>query len=132
MRSIINLSTFPREDQLALVMASIGLYGVVSYAVSQRAREVGIRLALGAGPPAVVRLLAGSGLRLVGVGCVIGLALAAMASRLLTGLLFAVDVWDPITFVAMPAVLGVAALLAAYIPARRVSRVDPVEALRAD
>ena len=117
---------------LALVMASIGLYGVVSYAVSQRAREVGIRMALGAGAPAVVRLLAGSGLRLVVVGCVIGLGLAVMASRLLTGLLFAVDVWDPVTFVAVPVVLGGAALLAAYIPARRVSRVDPVEALRVD
>lgn len=117
---------------LALVMASIGLYGVVSYAVAQRAREVGIRMALGAGAPAVVRLLAGNGLRLVVVGCVIGLGLAVMASRLLTGLLFAVDVWDPVTFVAVPVVLGGAALLAAYIPARRVSRVDPVQALRVD
>ena len=117
---------------LALVMASIGLYGVVSYAVSQRAREIGIRMALGAGAPAVVRLLAGSGLRLVVVGCVIGLGLAVIASRLLTGLLFAVDVWDPVTFVAVPLVLGGSALLAAYIPARRVSRVDPVEALRVD
>ena len=117
---------------LALVLAAIGLYGVVSYAVATRTREVGIRLALGADAPAVVRLLTSSGARLVVIGGVIGLALSLLVSRLLSRLLFGIETFDPVTFVAAPLVLGATALFAAYLPARRASRVDPVAALRAD
>ena len=103
---------------------------MVSYAVSQRTRELGIRMALGADAARVVRLLVAGGLRLVVIGGVLGLALAVVTARLLGGLLFQVDTLDPLTFVGVPLVLGVTALLAAYLPARRASRVNPVSALR--
>ena len=117
---------------LALALAVIGLYGVVSHDVSQRTREIGIRMALGADGPRVVRLLVAGGLRLVVIGGALGLALALVATRLLGGLLFEVDALDPLTFVGVPLVLGAAALLAAWLPARRASRVSPVVALRID
>ena len=117
---------------LALALAAIGLYGVVSYGVAQRTREIGIRMALGAGRPRVVRLLVAGGLRLVVIGGVLGLALALAAARLLGGLLFEVSALDPLTFLGVPLVLGAAALLAAWLPARRASRVDPLAALRTD
>ncbi len=117
---------------LALILASIGLYGVVSYAVSQRTREMGIRMSLGADASTVIKMLTGSGMKLVAVGGVVGLALALLVARLLSQLLFGVGAFDPITFVAVPALLGGVALLAAYFPARRACRVDPVSALRAE
>ncbi len=117
---------------LALTLCSVGLYGVVSYAVSQRTREMGIRLALGADSNAVVRMLAGSGLRLVVVGAGIGLMLALLLTRALSSLLFGVGVFDPVTFIAVPALLGGVGVLAAYIPARRASRIDPMRALRVE
>ena len=117
---------------LALGLAVIGLYGVVSYTVASRTREVGIRMALGADAPAITRLLAGNGVRLVLVGSGIGLVLSLLVTRLLSSLLFGIETFDPITFVGAGLVLGVTALLAAYLPARRASRVDPVAALRAD
>ena len=117
---------------LALVLAAIGLYGVVSYAVAQRTREVGVRMALGADGRTVVRLLAASGLKLVLAGGAVGLGLAVLVTRLLGGLLFDIDTLDPLTFIGVPAVLGLTALLAAYLPARRASRVSPVAALRAE
>jgi ABC-type antimicrobial peptide transport system permease subunit len=117
---------------LALTLASIGLYGVVSYAVSQRTREMGIRMSLGADAGKVIRMLTGSGMKLVAVGGVLGLGLALLVARLLSQLLFGVGAFDPATFVAVPALLGVVALLAAYLPARKASRVDPVSALRAE
>ena len=117
---------------LALALAAIGLYGVVSHGVSQRTHEVGIRMALGADGPRVVRLFVAGGLKLVIVGGALGLALALAAARLLGGLLFEVGTLDPLTFVGVPLVLGAAAALAAYLPARRASRVHPVTALRTD
>ena len=117
---------------LALALAAIGLYGVVSYGVARRTREIGIRKALGADGPRVVRLLVAGGLKLVVAGGALGLALAVVATRLLGGLLFEVDALDPLTFVGVPLVLGAAALLAAWLPARRASRVSPVVALRTD
>ena len=117
---------------LALALAAVGLYGVVSYGVARRTREIGIRKALGADGPRVVRLLVAGGLRLVLVGGALGLTLALVATRLLGGLLFEVDALDPLTFVGVPLVLGAAALLAAWLPARRASRVSPVVALRTD
>ena len=115
---------------LAVVLAGIGLYGTVRYAVAQRTREVGIRLALGADSRAMVRLLMGDGLRLVAWGSVAGLALALLLARLVSRLLFGVPAFDPLTFVAVPVLLCLVAGVAAWLPARRVIRVAPTEALR--
>lgn len=117
---------------LALLLASIGLYGVVSYAVSTRSREVGIRMALGADPRLVVRMLTRGGLRLVAFGAVIGLVVAFVAARLLSGLLYGINPSDPISFLGVPLVLALVAFLAAWIPARRASAINPVRALKAD
>ena len=117
---------------LALVLASIGLYGVVSYAVARRSREVGIRMSLGAQPGGVVRQLLWEGMSLVAVGGVIGLGLAMVGAQLLGSLLFGIRTMDPVTFLVVPAILLAVAGLAAYVPARRASRVDPVWALRAE
>ena len=117
---------------LALVLATIGVYGVVRYAVARRAREVAIRLAIGARPDGVVRLLMQEGVVLVTVGAVIGLGLAALASRGLESLLFGVTAMDPIAFLGAPALLIAIGALAAFLPARRASRVDPANALRAE
>ena len=117
---------------LALVMASIGLYGTVSYSVAQRSREVGIRLSLGADRGMVVRLLLWSGFRLVLAGAVVGVLVTFALSRLLEGLLFGVGAADPLTFLAVPAILMAVALVATWLPARRAGQVDPVRALRAD
>ena len=117
---------------LALILASIGLYGVVSYAVSRRGKEVGIRLSLGADTASVVRMLTGDGMKLVAVGVTVGLGLSAGLSQLLSRLLYGVPALDPPTFLGVPVVLGVVALMASWIPARRVTRIDPVAALRAE
>jgi putative ABC transport system permease protein len=115
---------------LALVLASVGIYGVISYAVAQRTREFGIRLALGAQPANVFGLILVHGVRVVGCGILLGLAAAAVLTRLLTSLLFGVQPTDPLTFVAMPMLLMGVALAACYVPARRAMRVDPMVALR--
>lgn len=115
---------------LALLMAAIGLYGVISYAVTQRTQELGVRMALGAQRGEILRLVLGQGMRLVSIGAAIGLVVSLLASRLLRNQLFHVSSFDPVTFVLMAAVLIAAALLASYIPARRATRVDPMVALR--
>jgi predicted permease len=115
---------------LALLLAIIGLYGVVSYAVASRAREVGIRMSLGAEGASVVRLMMSGALSVVGVGIVVGLLLAVAGGSLLEGLLFGVRAFDPLTLTAVPVLLLLVALLAAWLPARRASRIDPVRALR--
>lgn len=117
---------------LALTIASIGLYGIVSYTVSQRTREVGIRMSLGANDSSVIRLLFGSGVRLVAVGGALGLAIAFVVARSLQSLLIGIDSFDAVTFVAVPIVLTSVAALAAYIPARRASGVNPIAALKAE
>ncbi|NNM35252.1 MAG: ABC transporter permease [Gemmatimonadetes bacterium] len=117
---------------VALVLAAIGLYGVVSYGVAQRRREVGIRMSLGAEAGGVIRMLMGTGLRPVVVGAVAGLVLALAASRLLASLLFGVKPLDPVAYGAVLAVFASVAAVAAWAPARRASRVNPVAALRAD
>ena len=117
---------------LALILAVVGLYGIVSYAVAQRRREVGIRMSFGAGGGAVVRLLMGAGLRLLAVGAVIGLGLGLALSHVLSGLLFEVSALDPIAFLAFPAVLLGAGALAALIPALAARRVDPASVLRSE
>jgi putative ABC transport system permease protein len=117
---------------VALALASIGLYGVVSYAVSRRSREMGIRMSLGAAPGSVVKQVVREGMVLVGVGAGIGIALALAGAQVLRTLLFGVGALDPVTFLGVPALLLAVTLVAAYIPARRASRVDPVRALKAE
>jgi predicted permease len=117
---------------LALLLAVVGLYGVVSYSVSQQTREIGIRLALGADRHDIVRLVVGRGLLLTGTGVAAGLALAFVATGVLSSLLFGVGSHDPATFAGVSILFAAVALVASYIPARRASRVDPVVALRHD
>jgi putative ABC transport system permease protein len=115
---------------VALLLASIGLYGVMAWTVSRRTREIGIRLALGAQQREISRLVIGQGIRLVLIGLVIGLASALGLTRLITSLLFGVGAGDPLTFVSIALLLMVVALVACWIPARRAAKVDPMIALR--
>jgi ABC-type antimicrobial peptide transport system permease subunit len=117
---------------MALLLGVSGLYGVIAYAVSQRRREIGIRLALGAQPREIRGLFVRRGLALVGVGVAIGLGGAAGFTRFMQSLLFGISPLDPITFTVMPVVLVAAAVLASHLPARRAFAVDPVETLRAE
>jgi putative ABC transport system permease protein len=114
----------------ALLLAAIGIYGVLAYTVAQQTREIGIRMALGANPASVLRLMLARGLRLAGAGTAIGVLAALMLTQLLKSLLFGVSATDPVTFAAMGGLLFAVALLACYMPARRAMRVDPMVALR--
>jgi putative ABC transport system permease protein len=115
---------------LALLLAVTGLYGVISYAVSRRTHEVGIRMAIGARRSDITRMVLRDGIGFVVVGTGIGLALAFVLTRLLRGFLYGITVTDPLTFVAIPALLAGVALFAAWVPARRAAKRDPMSALR--
>jgi predicted permease len=117
---------------LGLFLAAIGIYGVMAHSVAQRNREIGIRVALGAARDQVVGMVVRQGMVIVALGATVGLVGAAFAARLLQGLLYTDNAYDPITFVGVPAVLLLAAALATYLPARRAARVDPVTALKSD
>jgi ABC-type antimicrobial peptide transport system permease subunit len=117
---------------VALFLGVIGIYGVVSYAVGQRTREIGVRMALGAATRDVSRLVVGQGFRLAAVGVVIGALGAAALTRLMTPVIYGVSPADPLTFAVVAMTLVGVALLASYVPARRASAVNPVEALRAE
>jgi putative ABC transport system permease protein len=117
---------------LALVLASVGIYGVMSYAVGQRTREIGVRMAMGASPLDVLKLVISQGARLIGIGLGVGLVIAFIAARLITSLLYQVSSIDPLTYLFVSALLAVVALLACYIPARRAMKVDPMTALRTE
>jgi len=115
---------------LALILACVGLYGVISYSVAQRTHEIGVRMALGARPRDVLRLVLRQGMGLTIVGLVVGIAVGLLATRVLSDMLFGVTARDPLTFVGVPALLLLVAFLACYIPARRATRIDPLVALR--
>jgi len=115
---------------IGLILASVGLYGVISYTASQRTHEIGIRMALGAEPFEVLRLVLGEGLSLTFIGVIIGLAGAVAVTRVLSLVLYGVSARDPLTFTAVVILLMVVTLAACWIPARRAMRVDPMIALR--
>jgi putative ABC transport system permease protein len=117
---------------LALVLAAIGIYGLLAYSVAQRAREIGVRMALGAQRRGILALVLGQGAVLAGIGMVVGLAGAFAVTRYLSSLLFGITPLDPATFVAVALVFAGVALLASYMPARRATGVDPLVALRSE
>ena len=139
MQEVVNASVSTRRitlillglfSALALVLAGIGIYGVISYSVAQRSREIGIRMALGAQRGDVMRLVLAQGGKISAAGIVIGSAASLGLTRLMTKLLYSVSVVDPATFAVVAFVLALIAMVASYIPARRTLRVDPLVALR--
>jgi putative ABC transport system permease protein len=131
-RTSLTLVLLAIAGSMALLVGVVGIYGVISYTVSQRTREVGIRLALGAPLDGVTGLFVRHGLTLTGIGVICGMAAALALTRLMKSLLFEVSPADPLTYAAAAAALILAAVLGSYLPARRATRVDPVEALRAE
>ncbi len=117
---------------VALLLASVGLYGVISYTVAQRAPELGLRKALGAQHGGILRLVLGNGLGLAGAGIGVGLVGALALTRTVRGLLFGVTATDPVTFLGVSLLLVAVTLVASYVPARRAARVDPASTLRGD
>jgi len=117
---------------LAVLLAAIGIYGVLAYLVTQRVQEIGVRLAIGAAPGDVVRLFVREGAMLTVIGLACGLAGALATAQALNSLLFGVRATDPATFAIVAVALALVALVASYVPARRAARVDPMTALRTD
>ena len=117
---------------LALILGAIGLYGVLSYVMAQRTREIGVRMALGAEARHVQRMVVAQGVHVLLVGILMGLGIALVVTRALESLLFGIESADVGTFLSMSAALVLVGLLASYLPARRASSVDPIESLRAD
>ncbi len=115
---------------LALVLAAVGLYGVMSYTVSQRTREFGVRMALGANQAGIAKQVLGRGMKTTMLGVAIGLVLAVAATRLLAGFLYGVDTLDPTVFLLVTVILIVVGQLASYLPARLASKTDPMKTLR--
>ena len=116
----------------ALLLAAIGIAGLMAYSVAQRTQEIGVRLALGAEPRSIRNMVVFQGLQLTGAGVVIGLAAAFGLTRLIASLLFGVNAWDPMVFSVVPLVLISVAIISVWLPATRASRVDPIQALRCE
>jgi ABC-type antimicrobial peptide transport system permease subunit len=131
-RTNFTLTLLAISGDMALLLAVVGIYAVISYTVAQRTREIGIRVALGAQHGELKRMFVGRGLLWSGIGAVAGLTAAAGLSRLMSALLFEISPVDPLTYSAVAFGILAAAAVASYLPARRVTRVDPVEALRAE
>ena len=141
MRDVVNEATARARFQTLLLavfasaaalLSAIGIYGVMSYAVSKRTREIGVRMALGADPRSVLRLVVGQGMAVAFAGAGLGLVGAFLLTRLMASLLYGVRPGDPLTFAAVAAALLLVALAASWIPARRAARIDPMQALRAE
>jgi ABC-type antimicrobial peptide transport system permease subunit len=115
---------------LALLLATIGIYGVISYSVAQRVREIGLRMALGAEASAVERMIVLEGVRMVAIGAIVGLLAALAVSRSVAGLLVVTNPRDAMTFVLVPTILILVGVIACWLPARRATRIDPAKALR--
>ena len=139
MEDILDLEVADRHQQmvllgafagLALILASLGLYGLLAYAVAQRSREIGLRIALGATPRAVVSMVAVRGLALASVGLAAGVAAGWAATRAMSGVLYGVPATDVTTFSAVVALLGIVAVVACVVPAARAAKVDPMIVLR--
>ena len=131
-RTSFILALLGASGGMAFLLAVVGIYAVISYTVAQRSREIGIRMALGARHGELKRMFVGRGLVWSGIGVAIGLTAAAALSQLMSTLLFEIHPVDPLTYTAVAAGILAAAAVASYLPARRVTRVDPVEALRAE
>jgi len=131
-RSDFNMLLLTVFGCAALLLAAIGVYGLMSYSVEQRTQEIGIRLALGAELGQVRNMVVAQGMGLAAVGVAIGMVAAFALSRLIETLLFGVTARDPVVFVAVPVVLTVVALLAVWLPALRATRIDPIDALRCE
>ena len=115
---------------LALLLAIVGVYGVLSYSVNQQTREIGIRMAMGAPTASVLSLVVRQGMRLALVGLAMGLVIALAGMRVLSSLLFGVSAHDPVMFAGVSLILATAAILACYVPARRAAKINPISALR--
>ncbi len=117
---------------VAFFLAALGLYGILAYSVEQRVREIGVRVALGAGKREIFRLIIGNGVGLALMGVIVGVPAALALTRLMRGMLSGVSSTDPVTYIAVIAMLVTSALLASYLPARRATRVDPIIALHTE
>jgi predicted permease len=129
-RDRFNMMLLTIFGAVALILAAVGIFGLMAYSVAQRRQEMGIRMALGADRPAIRRLVVWSGMRLALFGVALGLGAALALTRLIASLLFGVQPWDPIAFVVAPVILFLAALIAVWLPGMRACRIDPLEALR--
>jgi putative ABC transport system permease protein len=126
----LNLTLLSIFAGIALVLAVVGIYGVMSYSVTQRTHEIGIRMAIGAQPADVFRMVLSQGMMLAAIGVAIGLISAFLLTRLMRTMLFGIEPTDPVTFASIAILLSAVALIACYIPGRRATKVDPVVSLR--